>query len=291
MGYEPGTEEAAVSRVEELLNEAVARNPAPTRENATGKPVATHAVEFCACIWHDDGPRWLIYTTPDEAIAWQRVRTRVNHRDLIDPQRFAGGHVAPSEVRQWLEGTRQGWDHDVSGDPTVLPKLAQTISAARQRTPLRQFTTHQIPDTATGVARDALQRFLDRAQELSDCASVIDESDDTRRYLTLKPHNPDAVGVAISGESNGPIDWINFTDPMSPPDDWRVNIESVNWHIDAAVEGRVRAIHGPSRAVIEIHPPNGGKPRQSHYYSGLRGLIPRPGWTHRATVTNYEPYR
>ena len=139
---------------------------------------------------------------------------------------------------------------------------------------------------------DPICHFFARAADLSDCASLIDLSNDERLYYELRPVNPNSVGVAIGSERGA--EWITFTDPMSVADEWRVDIEpeSVDHHIDAAVEGRVRALHGPSRGIIEVHPAGGGRPVVSHYYgSGLRSLLPRPGWKRRATVVEYEPYR
>lgn len=140
------------------------------------------------------------------------------------------------------------------------------------------------------ATEDDLAHFLTRADELSDCASLVDHSDEDRVCYELRPNNPNAVGVEIIG-SGRQADWINFTDPMSAPDDWRVDTESVDWHIDAAVEGRVRAFHGPSRGIVEVLPSGGGPATRSHYGSGLRSLIPRPGWKRRAKVIEYDPYR
>lgn len=138
----------------------------------------------------------------------------------------------------------------------------------------------------------SIRRFLARAADLSDCATLIDLSCGERIYYELRPTNPDAVGVAIGFEAGA--EWVTFTDPMSVTDEWRVDIEpkTVDHHIDAAVEGRVRALHGPSRGIIEVRPAGGGRPRVTRYYgTGLRRFIPRPGWTRRATIIEYEPYR
>lgn len=148
------------------------------------------------------------------------------------------------------------------------------------------------PDGRRLTTSISIRHFLARAADLSDCAALIDMSDDERIYLELRPNNPSSVGVAIGSEAGA--EWVTFTDPMSVTDEWRVNIEpeSVDHHIDAAVEGRVRALHGPSRGIIEVRRASGGRPIVSHHYgSGLRNLIPRPGWKRRATIINYEPYR
>lgn len=139
---------------------------------------------------------------------------------------------------------------------------------------------------------DLIRRFFARSAQLSDCAEVIDMSDHERLCYELRPTSPNAVGVAIGSE--GGSDWINFTDPLSTKDEWRVELytETVDFHIDAAVDGRVRAWHGPSRGIIEVHRPDGGRPVVTRYYSpGLGKFIPRPGWRSNATVVEYEPYR
>lgn len=131
MPYAPETEEADIARVEEILDAAVARNPRPTGARSDTKPLATRAVWLCACT-SEDGPFWLIYQTPDDEIAWQRVPSRVDMHDLVSASRWAGGHVSPDEVRLWLEGADDPWSVSsyVTGSPTVLSELARRIRGA-----------------------------------------------------------------------------------------------------------------------------------------------------------------
>ena len=131
MPFEPDTEEADIARVEEILDAAVARNLKQTGARSDTKPLATHAVWLCACV-SEDAPFWLIYQTPDDEIAWQRVPPRVDVDDLVSASGWAGGHVSPDEVRLWLEGMDEPWSGSsyVTGNPTVLSELARRIRGA-----------------------------------------------------------------------------------------------------------------------------------------------------------------
>lgn len=129
MHYEPDTEKEDIARVEEILSAAAARHPEPAGPTL-GKPAATHALWLCACISDEDWPTWLIYRTPGDAVRWRRIKKNAfDVRDLVDVHSYAGGHVSPWDVREWLEtGDEDGSiAGDVFGDETVLPALTQAI--------------------------------------------------------------------------------------------------------------------------------------------------------------------
>lgn len=138
---------------------------------------------------------------------------------------------------------------------------------------------------------DLRAHFEARAAALSDC-STLEEFDrgDGSIGLALVPNVTGAVAVEFVPYPEDGGGWIRFDDPSDPGDDYKVDVGVIDYHIDAAVAGRVKSFRGPRRrSMIEVSTDNG--PMRSHYYPVGSGLMPRPGWRHRATVIDYAPYR
>lgn len=126
----PLDEDPYVAPVEQVLG-AHATWYSPARNDR--KPVATHALWICACVCDQDAPVWLIYRTVDDGLRWCRVPDRVEALDLVDAQRYAGGHTSPYEVLMWLQGEvddPSGVSDWVDGDPDVLQSLRSRIQPA-----------------------------------------------------------------------------------------------------------------------------------------------------------------
>ena len=133
-----------------------------------------------------------------------------------------------------------------------------------------------------------LRAFEEFARALSDCARMESESTSSGTSYTLTPNNPRSVGVFLWDFGNGAY-YIAFDDEMDPGDDQGVDVEAVEYYVSAAVEGRVRALHGPRRGTIEVRQPD-GIVTKTHYYD-VGAWLPKPGWKKRAKVLDYEPYR
>jgi len=135
------------------------------------------------------------------------------------------------------------------------------------------------------------QRFMERADELADCASLTIESNVGAEWLRIVPHDYRALGVALyrlTG-SGGYDAEIRHDHPGAIPLEEPSKASEVDYMVNLAVEGRLQVfVIGPRAAVTE-ELRDGKYRRKSHY--GLRATFRLPGWRRRAQRIAFMSYR
>lgn len=119
------------------------------------------------------------------------------------------------------------------------------------------------------------EHFKARARGLEDCATVRMTYSDGGPLLELVPDNPHAIGVSLSDYGGGAC-GVWFTNETVSSDEMIYEAEHVDYYIDAAVAGRVRALQGPGRASIEVDEGRGYEALDTWLELWLP--IPIPGW-------------
>lgn len=132
------------------------------------------------------------------------------------------------------------------------------------------------------------EQFKARARELEDCATVRTTDFDDGPLHELVPDNPHAIGVSLADYGDGTC-GVWFTNKTVLSEEAIYEVADVDFHIDAAVAGRVRELRGPGRASIEVDEGLGYKALDTQFESWLP--IPIIGWRRRARVTQFQPYR
>jgi hypothetical protein len=73
----------------------------------------------------------LICATEAGEVLWTRVPDRVESLSLVDARRFAGAHVHPATVLDWLHGRVDdpGFDDDDPQDRALASRLRDRLNA------------------------------------------------------------------------------------------------------------------------------------------------------------------
>jgi hypothetical protein len=142
------------------------------------------------------------------------------------------------------------------------------------------------------MGRGVSELFARLANELGERATLrVEKLGGGQECIELVPRNPAAAKLAIEHDPDGDDEeeelWITVADEAAPeePGDLKWLEEALR----AVVAGRVRVFERSGRHRLEIEI-SAGNLRHSTSHDLFRGLLPAPGWRHRARVTQYEPY-
>lgn len=88
------------------------------------------ALWLCPCYSDEDPPKLLLCSTED-AVLWSRVPDGVESLTLVDARRFAGAHVHPATVLDWLHGRvdNPGFDDDDPQDRALADRLRDRLTS------------------------------------------------------------------------------------------------------------------------------------------------------------------
>ena len=129
--------------------------------------------------------------------------------------------------------------------------------------------------------------FEARAAALTDCATLEVDEDDGATTLTLRPRNPEAVGVVLY-LGQGEIGTVAIDDPASAPAElggvMEEDVRAIDYFIEIAVEGRSTAFHVGRGGCVEVRDSMGASRTWKHAW-------PWPGWHWRAQRIDYLSYR
>lgn len=130
-------------------------------------------------------------------------------------------------------------------------------------------------------------RFEEHAARLVDCASLeVSEQDGAVTYR-LRPRNTDAAGVILYiGPWGGGT--VRLDDPACGPDeigeDLDVDLQSIDFFVKVAVDGRATAFHLGRGGCVEVRDGD----RTSRTWCNAFAW---PGWRRRAERVDFRPYR
>ncbi|GAA1475650.1 hypothetical protein GCM10009623_00960 [Nocardioides aestuarii] len=128
--------------------------------------------------------------------------------------------------------------------------------------------------------------FEGSAVELADHAALEVSEQEGATMLTLRPRTPTAVAVVLH-LLDDKVGTVALDDPACVPaelgNDPVADLESIDYFVSVAVQGRATAFHLGRGGCVEIQ--DGEDTSRS-----WRNAWPWPGWRRRAERIEYEPY-
>ena len=132
------------------------------------------------------------------------------------------------------------------------------------------------------------QYFESRAESLTDCASLVVTPGREVCVLRITPHRSDSLGIYLLDFGNNQFQ-LGFDHEHDIPFEDASAADDLDSYLEPAVEGRVRMLVGPRRAVIQVRERDDFASFGTHYSIGA--FYPIPGWRRRANVVDFAPYR